>query len=44
MSDVAAATVVGVARRLGAAVRTGDAEEIERLVEAVGGGVPVERV
>jgi predicted nucleic acid-binding protein len=43
-SDVVDATVVVTARRFGATVVTGDAEDIERLVAAVGGGVPVERV
>jgi hypothetical protein len=33
-----------VVRRFGATVVTGDAEDVERLVVAVGGGVPVERV
>ena len=42
-SDVVDATVVVVALQLGAAVITGDGD-IERLVVAVGGGVPVERV
>jgi hypothetical protein len=35
--------VVVTARRFGATVVTGDAEDVERLVVAVG-GVPVERV
>jgi hypothetical protein len=43
-SDVVDAVVVIVAHRFGAAVLTGDAEDIQRLVEAVGGGVPVDRV
>lgn len=43
-SDVVDAAVVVVARRFGAAILTGDREDIERLVEAVGEGVPVERV
>jgi predicted nucleic acid-binding protein len=43
-SGVVDATVVVTARRFGAVVVTGDHEDIERLVEAVGEGVPVERV
>jgi predicted nucleic acid-binding protein len=43
-SDVVDAAVVVTARRFGAAVVTGDAKDVERLVEAVGGGVPVERI
>ena len=43
-SDVVDATVVVTARRFGATVVTGDAADIERLVVAMGGGVPVERV
>jgi hypothetical protein len=42
-SDVVDATVMVVALRQGAGVVTGDGD-IELLVEAVGGGVRVERV
>ena len=42
-SDVVDATVVVVALHQGAGVITGDGA-IERLAEAVGGGVPVERM
>ena len=43
-ADVVDATVVMVALQRGVGVITGDGDDIERLVEAVGGGVPVERV
>ena len=43
-SDVVDATVVVTARRLRAAVVTGDAREVEQLVDAAGGGVVVERI
>lgn len=43
-SDVVDATVVVTARRFGAAVRTGDGDDVERLVDALGGGVRVDRL
>jgi hypothetical protein len=43
-ADVVDASVVALAVLLRASVLTGDAGDIERLVEAVGEGVPVERV
>jgi hypothetical protein len=43
MSDVVDATVAVAARTVGAAVLTGDGDDIERLVAAAGGGV-VERI
>lgn len=43
-SDVVDATVVVTARRSGAAVVTGDPQDVDRLVAAVGGRVPVDRL
>jgi hypothetical protein len=43
-ADVVDASVVVLADLLRASVLTGDAEDIERLVDALDGRVPVERV